>query len=390
MSNLTRTYWGFRNKISKRLLGSVHMHHKGKKKGDVLISYITAPFVLFPWQIKTDPHSNYWECREIAKLFSVRGYAVDIIDANSHTFIPKKPYVACIDVQQDLDRLAKYLPPNCKKVIHIDNPYYKEYNRREEKRIAYIKQTRGITLPQMRHVIDSDSVAVADFLEGFGNENVHATYKQFGKPIFPIPISVAQEFDFPDEKNYTEAKKNFLYFGGGGAALKGLGIALEAFAELPHLHLYVVGPASFEPNFAKAYEKELSLPNITRYGRPKINKEGKITVNEEDFSLLANKCGAIIYPSAAEGTSGAVIQALHAGLIPIITPETGLDSRVGGVVLNNPTVESVKKVAEDFSKLGDDVLKRMAHTAWSYVRAHHTKETFSNTYGKFIDNVLKL
>ena len=390
MNNLQSFYWAYRNKITNKIWGVVSMPAHGKKKGDVLISYITAPFTLLPKERKTDPHSNYWECREIARLFSEHGFAVDCINASEHRFIPRKNYRVCVDIQQDLERLSKYLPHDCKKVIHIDNPNYKTYNNREMKRLSDLKARRGATLTPRRQVTPSESIAHADYLEGFGNNSVFDTYKEFKKPIFYIPISVSETFEFPETKDFDTARTHFLYFGGGGAVLKGLDLAIEAFAQLPHLNLHIVGPGAFEPDFAKEYDKELNLPNITRHNRPKVDELGRITVDGKPFAALANMCAGVIYPSVAEGTSGAIIQALHAGLIPLITPETGLDPRVGGVSLINPTVESIKETVTTFSKSKPADLKNQAFTAWSYVRKNHTKETFSSAYGRFIDTVLHL
>lgn len=390
MNNISATILAYRNKITNKLWGVARVPAQGAPKGQVLLSYITAPFVLAPWEIKTDPHSNYWESREIARLFAERGYAVDCIGASEHRFIPKKTYAACIDVQQDLERLSKYLPPGCKKVIHIDNPNYKLYNEREKQRLADLKTRRGVDIKPQRQVEPSESLSKADFFEGFGNESVFATYAEFKKPIFPIPISVSQTFPFPETKDFASARKSFLYFGGGGAVLKGLDLAIEAFAKTPELTLHIVGPAAHEADFAAEYARELSLPNIIRHSRPKIDSQGQITVDGRPFSEIANACAGVIYPSAAEGTSGAVIQAIHMGLIPIITPETGLNPEVGGIILRNPTVESVRESVLKFSAMDPASLRQMAHSSWSYVRAHHTKETFSRAYGAFIDTILKL
>ncbi|HVU06299.1 MAG TPA: hypothetical protein VHE10_00665 [Candidatus Paceibacterota bacterium] len=378
------------NKVTNKLQRVVHVPARGKRKGSVLISYITDTFTLFPWEYKTDPHSNYWESAEMARLFSVRGYDVDIINAREHVFIPKKPYVACIDIQQDLERLSKYLPASCKKAVHIDNPYYAEYNEREKARLTAINKRRGTSITPKRQVAPTQSVAIADFLEGFGNENVLKTFERFGKPMFPVPISVVQEFPFPENKDFAAARKHFLYFGGGGAILKGLDLAIEAFAGMPDLTLHILGPAAHEPDFAEEYEKELALPNIIRYTRPKIDQEGRITVGGRDISEVFNACGAIIYPSSAEGTSGAVIQSCHGGLVPIVTPQTGLNENLGAIVMENPTVESVRQAARGFSMMPEGEIKEKARQVWNYVRSHHTKKAFSEAYGRFIDDILKL
>ncbi len=390
MNYLSKVYWAYRNKATNKLWGVARMPAQGKKKGFVLLSYINSPLTLAPWEAKADPHYSYWESKEMARLFSARGYAVDCINAAEHRFIPKKPYVACVDIQQDLERLSAFLPKSCKKVIHIDNPNYRVYNEREAKRLGDLYRRRGVRLEPRRQIQASQSVARADFLEGLGNESVHATFAELRKPIFPIPLGAAETFPFPDDKDFAKAKKSFLYFGGGGAVLKGLDLALEAFSGMPDLTLHIVGPGAYEKDFAREYAKELALPNIVLHSRPKIGASGRISVDGRPFPELADSCLAIVYPSAAEGTSGAVIQAVHMGLIPVVTPETGIDPRVGGVTLQEPTVESIRAAVRKLSQAGEGELRDMARRAWSFAHGHYTKEAASKAHAAFIDTMLKL
>ncbi|MBI5817162.1 MAG: glycosyltransferase family 4 protein [Candidatus Yonathbacteria bacterium] len=362
----------------------------GKKKGNVLLSYITEPFTRGYGEYFTDPHTNKWECAEIARLFSARGYAVDIINFDNLKFIPRKKYAVCIDIMQNLERLAKYLPANCKKVMHITSAYGEFQNAAEKQRLLELKQRMNISLAPHRTGIVSNNPAYADFLEGLGNQTIHTTYNKFKKDIYPIPISVAQEFDFPEQKNFEAARTHFLWFGGGGAILKGLNLVIEAFAALPQLTLHIVGPSVREKDFAEAYKHELALPNIQYYPRPRISPSGEMRSGNIPFRDIANRCAALIYPSASEGTSGAVVQAMHTGLIPIITKQTGISEDAPVIICDTPTVESIRNLAIQISKTDPLELRENALKAWSYARAHHTQKTFSEAYSRFIDNVLHL
>ena len=150
-----------KNKVSNKLHGVVHVPAtrektggQSTKKGRVLLSYLTGPFTLLPWQRFTDPHTNYWECSEIARLFSVRGYDVDVINASNTSFVPRKQYDAVVDVRQNLERWCtaglagtSLLPASCKKVMHITSSESGFQNAAEAKRLAELKQRRGIILP---------------------------------------------------------------------------------------------------------------------------------------------------------------------------------------------------------------------------------------------------
>ncbi len=386
MRNTLRAY---KNKISNKLFGVVHLPYQGKKKGDVLLSYMTGPFTQAPGEFFTDPHSNYWECTEIARLLTERGYAVDVISSKNTTFTPRKPYAACVDVMQNLERLHTQLPPTCKKILQITSSDPTFQNKAEQGRLVALHARRKITLSSRRTEPSTHNAHHADFLAGFGNKTVHATYAAYGKPIFPIPISVTTQFDFPTEKDFTKARTHFLWFGGGGAVLKGLDLILEAFAQLPEYTLHIIGPAAFEEEFARAYATELALPNIHRYPRPQLTKEGEMMVGDATFLSIANQCTTLIYPAASEGTSGAVIQAMHAGVIPFVTTETGI-AEDAPVHIITPTIETIMNTARMVASTDPLKLEQQAKEVWQWVRTHHTKETFTAAYSTFLDDVVKL
>jgi hypothetical protein len=386
----TNYYLAYRNKITNKLWGVVQLKAEGKKKGTVLLSYLVSPFIQAPGEYSTDPHSSTWECFEIARLFSIRGYDVDIINWDNTTFLPRKKYDVCVDIQKNLKRLSPLLGLHCKKVMHIVSSQIEAQHQAESERLDYLLKRRGIRLePSRPEAFTGENAAYADFLEGFGNKSVYTTYAHYNKPIYPIPISVAFEFDFPKPKDFESAKKHFMWFGGGGAILKGLDLVLEAAAHLPKFHFHIIGPAHREKDFAALYAKEFALKNVSLYNRPRINAQKEMVVDDVPFKDLADQCAAIIYPSASEGTSGSVIQAIHAGLVPIVTERTGIHESIG-IRLAEATVESVEHALQSFSSLPASEIRDLAHKAWNYVHIHHTKKAFSAAYGKFIDEVLKL
>lgn len=382
MNNMRKTYWAYRNKITNKLFGVVKMPAINRKKGSVLISYITEPFTFTPKEGFPNFHTMYWECYEIARLFSERGYECDIINSTNTKFIPEKQYVACI-VADGLERLMKYLPKNCKKVFHILISHWDSYNKAEEDRLNKLRIRRCVSLLPRRKMRPSRDAELADFLEGFGNKTIFSTFDRFKKPISFIPISTVLKFDFPKNKDFENARKHFLWFGGGGAVLKGLDITLEAFSMMPNLHLHVCGPIYSQKDFTDEYKKELEeTVNIHVYGR--------LDVAGQQFSKILNTCGAVVYPSGGEGSSGAIVQAMHAGLIPIITHETGIQEDSDYIVLENPSPESIVNIVKEFSEWPVEKIKEKSRNIWNYARAKYTREEFSKAYANFIDNVLKL
>jgi hypothetical protein len=387
---MKKYYWAYRNKITCKLFGVAKIPAKGKSKGAVLLSYITSPFTSSLGSPHTDPHTSYWECAEIARLFSEKGYDVDVIDWNNTKYIPRKAYAVCIDTHKNLERLSKYLSKNCIKVMHVVSAYSNFQTEAEKKRLDSLEIRRGVRLIARRTEESTENPKFADYMEGFGNKRVHQTYERFRKNIFPIKESVSKIFDFPQDKDFARARNKFLWFGGGGAIHKGLDMIVEAFSQMPELHLHIIGPILSEKDFLEEYKSELALPNITLHGRPRIDALGKMTVDGEPFEKIANECAALVYMSCSEGTSGAVIQGMHVGMIPIITPESGIMESAPQILVETPTPEKIKEIVKEFANLPSEKIKKMALDSWSFARTNYSKEAFSKGYKEFIEKVLHL
>lgn len=378
----------YRNKISHKLFGIVNLRTKSQKRGVALLSYLTAPFIQAPGKKPSDPHTNYWECAEIARLLQKRGFDVDVINASNTTFIPRKKYDVIIDTHQNLERLHTLLPKHCVKIMHVTFAYPEFQNRAEEKRLESLFIRRGLRLPPHRFVAPSENAKYADYLVGFTSETIEKSYKKFGKDIFPIPISVSETYEFPNKKDFEITRSHFLWFGGGGAVHKGLDLVIEAFIKMPHLKLSLIGPAVWEKEFEKVYEKELTSPNIKRYHRPQIGTDGVIRVDDRKLIDIFNECATVIFPSACESASGSVIQAMHGALIPIVTKEASLSPEAPSIFIEEATPEGIKKAVEKFLALPVVDVRKMAEESWNFARRNHTKETFSEAYNNFLNKIL--
>jgi hypothetical protein len=380
----------YRNKITNKLFGMVSVPAEGKKKGTALLSFITGPFTLTPKEFYTDPHSNYWVAAELARLLTKRGYAVDVINWNDTRFIPKKKYAVCVDMQYNLKRLAPYLGPDCIKIMHIVASYPPFQNEAEQRRLDALSRRRGKMLSMKRTDPTTSDPTIADFIEGYGNKTVHRTYPVVGSRIIPMPIPTMELYDFPKKKDFDAARKHFLWFGGGGAILKGLDLVVETFAAMPDLTLTIIGPAAYEKEFEELYAKELALPNINRYGRPHVNDRGEHIVGDKDIREIYEQCGAIIFLSASEGGGGATVQAMQAGLYPIVTANTGIDERAPSTVIADLSIENIERTVRDFASLSGTEVEERSRAVWTFAREHHTKQAFTKAYEAFLDGIVQL
>lgn len=390
LANIRGYIQAYYRKATKKLFGVVHLKGRGRRKETVLLSFITSPFTLPPGGFFTDPHSNYWVAPEIAHLLLERGYDVDVIEWNDDHFVPKKKYAACIDLHHHLKRFAPHLDPDCIKILFTVSAHPAFQNTVEEKRIKALEKRRGITLPPTRKEPLSENEKYADYIAGYGNAAVLGTYAGSKASITPIPIPAMDTYDFPAHKDWDTVRTHFLWFGGGGAILKGLDLVLEAFASLPHLHLTIIGPSAYEKEFEAVYARELALPNITRLRRPRRDEKGDITIDGRDLKEIFDQCGAVVYMSASEGGGGAVVHAMQAGLFPIVTPNTGIDESAPSVIIADPTVDAIRKAVEEYANLPVEKLEASAREVWQFAKSHHTKETFTKSFGDFLDHVVKL
>lgn len=386
LTHLRAAFRAYTNKIRNRTSGVVHISAVGAKKGDALVSFATQPFTQAPWEFFTDPHTNPWACRSIVRMLAERGYAVDVIDWNNTALKPRKPYAICIDINHNLARLAPHLPPQCIKVLFATGSETSFHNRAEKNRLEALFERRGVRLPPHRQNPENTSPQSADYIVCYGNETVRATFSHFRKPIIPLPTPVMSVFPFPEEKDFATARTSFLWFGGGGAIHKGLDITLEAFVNNPY-ELHIVGPAAQEPHFKEAYAAELSSPSIHIHPRPKQDVHGNLSIGGEDFLSIMDRCIAVILPSAAEGGGASAVQAMHAGLIPIVTPESGIPDGAPAHIVK-PTPDSIREAVQAIAISDPATLQQQSRDVWQFARTHCTKDAFMQTWSTFFDEHL--
>ena len=150
---------------------------------------------------------------------------------------------------------------------------------------------------------------------------------------------------------------------------------------MPDFHLTVCGPIHKEKSFEELYKKEL-------YETPNIHTKGFIDINSDEFSELANNCVALIFPTSAELSCGGVITCMHAGIIPICTPESGVDIDDFGLLLQNFSIDHIKESVTRISELSASQLEEMTRKAWETAQSEYTRENFTIDYHKAINQIL--
>ena len=353
-------------------------------QGNILLSYRTKPFSLNEDSQEMNAHYCNWQCLQMARTFLHLGYCVDVISWLNDRFEPKKDYTVFIDVQSNLERIGPQLNRDCVKIFHIIWAHWMFHNTAEYQRCLSLQQRRGVSLKPKRQLEPARTIELADCAAVSGNEFTMDTYKYTAveKPMYRMPVSAQAQYPWPEEKEFETCQKNFLWFGGYGFVHKGLDLVLEAFSEMPDHHLYVCGPVTMEKDFEQAFHKELyQTPNIHTF-------TGWIDVCSPSFLEITNKCVGLIYTSCSESSAGSVINCMHAGLVPLVSYESGVDVNDFGFILKDCSLDTIRNTVQMVSSLGGKELKRLARQTWEFARGYHTKESFDTEYLRIAKTVI--
>lgn len=353
-------------------------------RGHVLLALWIKPFLLKDGEpIPTNTHTHNWESLQIAKTFLDLGYCVDVIDYRNETFIPEKEYTFFVAFRTNFERIARRLNGDCIKIVHLDTAHWFFNNSASYRRGLNLQQRRRVTTRDLRIVESNMAIEYADYATILGNQFTMSTYRYAQKPISPVPISTCAVYPWQENKDYENCRKNFLWFGSGGLVHKGLDLVLEAFVEMPDYHLTICGQIQKDVDFLNAYHREL-------YQTPNIHTIGWVDLEGPSFIEITKNCIGLIYPSCSEGQSGSTVVCLHAGLIPIISYETGVDIGDFGVILKDCSIDEIKNAIQMVSSLPVEKLKWMSRKAWEFARANHTRERFAEEYKKTILNIMNI
>jgi glycosyltransferase involved in cell wall biosynthesis len=351
-------------------------------QGYVLLAYIIEPFLLKPGEPVLNTHTNYGESLEIAKTFLELGYGVDVISYRNSKFVPKKKYSFFVAARTNFERIARLLNEDCVKIVHLDTAHWLFNNFASYKRSLTLQGRKGVTIRNQRIVESNLAIEYADYATILGNQFTVSTYRYAQKPMFCVPVPTCVVYPWAEHKNYENCRRKFLWFGSGGLVHKGLDLVLDVFAEMPDYHLTICGPIQKEKDFVNSYYKEL-------YQTTNIHTFGWIDVSRPEFIEIANNCIGIIYPSCSEGQAGAVVTCMQAGLIPIVSYESGVDVNDFGVILKDCSLDEVRSSMQMISSLPAQKLEAMSRKAWEYARTNHTRDKFAEEFKNSIVHIIK-
>jgi glycosyltransferase involved in cell wall biosynthesis len=224
-------------------------------------------------------------------------------------------------------------------------------------------------------------IELADCATTTGNDFTADTFRYANKKIYKLPSPCGITLDL-SERDWEKCRKHFLWFSSSGLVHKGLDLALEAFKNMHDSNLIVCAPINNDQDFVKAYYKEL-------YETSNIDTVGWVDIDSQQFRDVTSKCGSILHLSCSEGGAPSIKVCMHAGLIPVISYESGVDINDFGFILKDCSIDNIEKVITHIANLPPNNLQERALKAWNFARQHYTMENFAKEYRNVILSIIE-
>ena len=337
-----------------------------------LLSYLPDAVSMKDSDPRMKSHSNWWECREIARILCDLGYNVEAISARDTKTIPDRRYDLVIDLARNLQRLAPYQKPTTKYALLLTGSHYSWSVEAERKRVADFERAHGVRYAlrygAMPTALLDKSLEIADWAMSIGDETTLSTYPEWARgKIVRIPATPSF---CPFRKTYRTLNRSFLFFSGPCNVLKGLDLALDAFLRHPDWTLHVVGRQQSERDFMAAY------PDIGK--ALNIRFHGFMAPDSEAFGRLIDECDAFLAPTCTEGASTSAILLCSAGMCAIASDRLGIGLPPDAqTLIESLTAESVERAVLRFCGLTAKEAFAMAEIAQAHTVRHHCQHCFS-------------
>ncbi|MEI8203321.1 MAG: glycosyltransferase [Bacteroidota bacterium] len=351
----------------------------------VLISYLKEPFLTG----KDLKHSNKFECYTAAEIFSELGYQVDVINLYANTEVNFDEYDVIYGQGPVFER-SFYCENKIKRIFYATgcNVYFSDIESAKKIRQFYFqKNTLCLNSGRLANFTLTLSVFLSDKVIVLGNKFVLNTFTRFDNLVERYTNLNAFFFDVYDidleKKDFSKAKKHFLWFGSYGLLHKGLDVAIEVFSKRENLVLHICGADfDFEKKFFDYYSTVLSkCDNIVNHGF--------VDLESNEFKNLMEFSAFVIFPSVSEGGAVALLNVMaNGGLIPIISKSTGLDIGNLGWQQDECSYDSFNEAIIVANKTDPTRLKQMAIELKSEIRENYTIEKYRNNLKNIINLTL--
>lgn len=355
---------------------------RGFRRKRALLSYLPVPVAADLRNEPTSRFSNEGIARAWPRVLNELGYSVDIINWDDVQFQAECDYdLVVLHGGRNFKQVYEPLKNKPALIHFLTGTYWHTNNANEDQRRQDFAKRHGVTAPRDRY-ISADEDIVNEAARGIiilGDESIRRTYDKY-----PV-VEKLNNASYPDdhfdrlEKDYTSARKNFLFFAGAGNIHKGLDLTIEAFGNLTDEHLYIM----------TVPDQVVTSTLADDLKRPNIHMIGEVPMRTPEFYDVVAKCAYLILPSCGEGQPGTVVEGMHQGLIPIVTRESGFSAEAyGGHILKDATIETIQKAVTTLSSLPASSVEQTARGVRQAAEREYTPKQFRKNLKESIIHIV--
>jgi len=339
-----------------------------------LLMYLSPPLTWKVGDPRLDWHENMRQSRQIAELMVEAGYQVDVVDMNDDAFTTEIEYNLFIGHGSNAAKLARRLGTKTRKICLATGQYGPYANKNVEQRYRALEQRRNVFLKRkMPSGVGNEHYNVFDEIACFGNKHTADTFAVLDMPVYPFPNYPNPKIK-PLARNLKESRQGFVYIAANLHVLKGLDLLIEAFAKKPDLNLYVCGVLKNE--LVPIYGPQLALPNIHDCGYVRMG--GRV------WNQIASKAAWYISPSSSDSCQGAALNAMAAGLIPVLSNAIGIDAHGAGRILSDCKIQTIETEIQTLASLPADRIGAMSQLAQRVVEKYYNEGAFKSRWREII------
>lgn len=357
----------------------------GPSRGDALLCYLPAAFELRGEARSISSHSNLMMSFELACALNRSGYSVDVIDYRHWNFSPRKRYEIVIGMTANFSRLVRAVQPKysiyfaTRSAMHfeIDALRSRYLNLQARRNVAMAFPYPDIGVIECGHLESVNAIFVV------GNERTASTYSIYQRPTFCLPniqIRPMWRVDGQVQRDYRSARNRFVMLVNGSMIHKGVDLALEVFAKSPNMKLTLFAPER-DIEFMRLYRQEL-------FHSPNIHFGGWINLNGSEFRRACEEAAFGLSLSCSEGMSGAMLNMMAAGLIPVATPTTGVELSNFGFEAEYWTVEGIRQLLHCCVELSPEECSTRSNLVLDTMLTTYNAAHFRQTISSSLDAVL--
>lgn len=326
-------------------------------------------------------HYHHREAADLVLQLIQRRFIVDCIyDRDGYLIEDPTKYDFILDEWNNMSRWAGQ-NPKARKLFHGTTCHWLYWNRAELQRLDWFLRRKGVCLSPERQLPPMGH-AESDLVTYYGS---NAALPHYGpnrsklRKVWVCPTLQSHEFR---PKDWSTAKRRFLYFGSASWVHRGLDLVIEAFAKM-NLELFICGP---DDRYQAFYTEELK-------NHHNLRPVGFVTPGSPEFLKLVDSCTGVVYASAAEGCSTSIVQCLQFGLIPIVTDSVGLSVHDFWPALKGDTdhelmADLVRRCTE-LSERPDQELAELSRWFWEFAQKNHSRPAFRQSLNTVLDELLE-